>query len=62
MKKSPQSLKRESQVFGVNYRWTDANGIQCGSRTATFGRDRAQAERRFFNRNRQVQPETEVVK
>lgn len=45
------------QPFGINYRWTGADGAICTGRTVAFGKDRPHAERRFFNQNKHVEPE-----
>lgn len=45
------------QPFGINYRWTAAGGVICTGHTVVLGRDRAHAERRFFQQHRHVEPE-----
>ena len=45
-----------SQPYGVNYRFTSGDGIQCHGRTVHHGRDQAHAERRFFRQHRHVSP------
>jgi hypothetical protein len=51
----------ETQPHSINYQWATSDGTICHGRSVQTGRDQAHAERRFFSRNRHVQPETEEV-
>jgi hypothetical protein len=52
-----RKVDRDAQAFPVNYWWTGADGVRCSGHSVSLGRDRKDAERRFFNQNRHVQPE-----
>jgi hypothetical protein len=47
-------IQKSERNFGVNYRWLGKNGQIHIGRTVTIGRDRAHAERRFFNQHKHV--------
>lgn len=43
-------IPESAQAFSINVRSTSRDGIFCSSHTHALGRDRAQAERRFFSK------------
>lgn len=44
----------EQHPFGINYHWSDSGGVRCSSHTVAIGRDRSDAERRFFKQHQHV--------
>lgn len=48
---------QNEQPFGTNYSWADSKGRMHLGRSVGTGRDRAHAERRFFNQHKHVMRE-----